>query len=55
MANGGRIDFEVGFNVNVETLKKASQEIHSIQSLVADDLIQGGDTRAITEIEDGLK
>ena len=55
MANGRRIDFEVGFNVNVETLKKASQEIHSIQSLVADDLIQGGDTRAITEIEDGLK
>ena len=55
MANGGRIDFEVGFNVNIETLKKASQEIHSIQSLVADDLIQGGDTRTITEIENGLK
>ena len=55
MANGGRIDFEVGFNVNVETLKKASQEIRSIQSLVAEDLIQGGDTRAVTEIENGLK
>ena len=54
MANGGRIDFEVGFNVNSNSLKNILRDLKSIQSLVSDDLIQAGDPRSLTKIEEGL-
>ena len=55
MANGGRIDFEVGFNVNSNSLKNILRDLKSIQSLVSDDLIQAGDPRSLTKIEEGLQ
>lgn len=52
--NGGQIKFDVGFNINIEELNKAKQELKSIQTLVSDDLIQAGDARSIDKIEEGL-
>ena len=54
MANSGKFEFEVGFNVRGEELVKAAQEIQSIKSMVAEDLTMAGDTRAFHDIENGL-
>lgn len=39
MANGGQIEFDVGFNVHSETLKNALKELKSIQSLESIDIL----------------
>ena len=51
MANGGSIEFDIGFNVRGEELKKAAEELRSISTMVPEDIISD---KPIKEVENEL-
>ena len=51
MANGGSIEFDIGFNVRGEELKKAAEELRSISTMVPEDIVSD---KPIKEVENEL-
>lgn len=47
MANGGKIEFDVGFNVELSSLQKAVQELKSIQTMVPEDIVGSANTEKV--------